>query len=306
MDSLDPRSLEVFLAVMETGSAALAAERLSLTQPTVARAIADLEAGAGLTLFERSRHGMRPTAEAALLAEEVRGSFAGLDRIALAAEAIRQGMKGSLVIGASPLYTDGILARAAGALSLEAPELSITVVTLDPEEIRRRMARDTLDLALLMGPLAAEAQLAVQPLGRRRMMAIMRRDHPLAGRSEIEVADLVDVDMVMLLPPSPWRTLVLQAFARQAAPVRSRLECLTQRGAAVAALTAGMVTLIDQELAEELAFDDRSVHIAPFTAVPPWELIAVHPHDRPLSRAGAAIVHRLRLAAADFNPPAEG
>jgi len=290
---------------METGSAALAAERLSLTQPTVARDIAAVEASTGLTLFERSRHGMRPTAEGMLLAEEVRGSFAGLDRIELAAEAIRQGMKGSLVIGASPLYTDGIIARAAGALSLEAPELSMTVLTLDPEEIYRRMGRDTIDMALVMGPLEPDAQLAVHPLGRRRMMALMRTDHPLAGRGVIDVPDLVGTDLVMLLPPSPWRTLTLQAFARQAAAPRSRLECLTQRSAAVAALTAGMVALIDQELAEELAFDDSGVRIAPFTAVPPWDLVAVHRHDRPLSRAAAAVLHRLRLAAGDFSPSGE-
>ena len=89
MEKLDPKSLEIFQAVMESGSATLAGDRLGMTQPAITKAIASLETRTGLTLFERGRFGMRPTAEGALLAEEVRRSFAGLDRIAVAADAIR-------------------------------------------------------------------------------------------------------------------------------------------------------------------------------------------------------------------------
>jgi DNA-binding transcriptional LysR family regulator len=49
----DLRSLDIFLAVCEAGTMALAARRLGLTQPAVSQAIADLERRTGVLLFDR-------------------------------------------------------------------------------------------------------------------------------------------------------------------------------------------------------------------------------------------------------------
>lgn len=300
MEKLDPKSLEVFQAVMESGSATLAGERLGMTQPAITKAIAGLEARTGLTLFERGRFGMRPTAEGALLAEEVRRSFAGLDRIAIAADAIRRGMRGHLNISALPIYAEGLAARAVGALALEAPELHVRILALTQDETFRRVALETVDLGLVMGPLSPTAQLAHHTLGRRRLMAVMRADHPLANRSELDVADLADVEMVMLAPPNPYRDTLLQAFAREAVAIRSRLEALSQRGTVVMALASRAVAVVDQELAEAMAFSDPMIHTAAFTAIPPWDVHIVHKRDRPLSLAAEAVMHRLKLAATDY------
>ena len=55
----DLRALEIFLSVCEAGSMAAAARALSLTQPAVSQAIADLELRTATTLFDRS---VRPLA----------------------------------------------------------------------------------------------------------------------------------------------------------------------------------------------------------------------------------------------------
>ena len=300
MKKLDPKSLEVFLAVMESGSATLAGERLGMTQPAITKAIAGLEARTGLTLFERGRFGMRPTAEGALLAEEVRRSFAGLDRVAVAAQAIRQGMRGNLVVSALPIYAEGLVARAVGALAAEAPELTIRVETHLQDETFRRILLDKADIGVVSGPFVPNGQLQVHPVGQRRMMALMQDSHPLANRSELGVADLLDVEVVLVSSPSPYRETVLQAFARHGAPVRSRLEVLSQRGTAAMALASGQLALIDQELAEEIAFKDPGVHIADFTDAPPWQIAVVHHREKPLNLVAEAVLHRLKLAAADF------
>ena len=53
----DFRSLEIFLAVCETGAMSAAARRLKLTQPAVSQAVADIEQKTGVLLFDR---GARP------------------------------------------------------------------------------------------------------------------------------------------------------------------------------------------------------------------------------------------------------
>lgn len=55
----DLHALEAFLAVCEARSMAVAAQKLSLTQPAISQAVADLEARVGVKLFDRS---VRPLA----------------------------------------------------------------------------------------------------------------------------------------------------------------------------------------------------------------------------------------------------
>ncbi len=64
--------LRIFLAVAELGSLRQAADRLGVTQPTVARRIRNLEMDLGLPLFERTREGHRLTPAGAALLPDVR------------------------------------------------------------------------------------------------------------------------------------------------------------------------------------------------------------------------------------------
>src|SRR6266446_4577986 len=55
------RDLHVFFAVVQSGSMAKAAAQLHVKQPSVSKAIGDLEAALGVRLFDRSPQGVRPT-----------------------------------------------------------------------------------------------------------------------------------------------------------------------------------------------------------------------------------------------------
>ena len=55
------RDLHVFFAVVQSGSMAKAAAHLKITQPSVSKAIGDLEAALGVRLFDRSTKGVGPT-----------------------------------------------------------------------------------------------------------------------------------------------------------------------------------------------------------------------------------------------------
>src|SRR5712671_426293 len=55
------KQLEVLFAVIECGTMGKAAERLSLSQPVISKAIADLERTVGARLLDRGPHGAEPT-----------------------------------------------------------------------------------------------------------------------------------------------------------------------------------------------------------------------------------------------------
>ena len=72
------RQLEVFSALMESGSVSGAAELLSLSQPAISIALSNLEEEVGFRLFHRTKGFFAPTPEATLLHIEVeKGSTYG-------------------------------------------------------------------------------------------------------------------------------------------------------------------------------------------------------------------------------------
>lgn len=106
----DLRSLEIFLAVCETGAMSSAARALGLTQPAVSQAVGDLERRLGFDLFDR---GVRP------LAVTVAGGLLRQRASALLAEAreiaplLRETKRGKL-----PLIRVGLVDSLARTLSV--------------------------------------------------------------------------------------------------------------------------------------------------------------------------------------------
>src|SRR6516165_1111547 len=78
--SVDLRQLTALVTVAEAGSVTRAARLLHMVQPAVTRQIRTLEEELGVPLFDRTRHGMVPTAEGELLVERARRALGELER----------------------------------------------------------------------------------------------------------------------------------------------------------------------------------------------------------------------------------
>src|SRR5689334_5902908 len=102
------RGVEVFHAVMRCSSVTEAARLLRTSQPTVSRELARFERDVGLVLFDRRRGRLFPSAHAHQLFEEVERSFAGLERIAQTAEALRHSGMGELRVACLPALAQSL------------------------------------------------------------------------------------------------------------------------------------------------------------------------------------------------------
>lgn len=90
----------------------LASEMLHISQPATTRLIADLERSLKFRLFDRVKGRLYPTVEARALYEEVQRSLAGVDRIARAADEIRNMQRGTLHVAAAPALALSFLPHA--------------------------------------------------------------------------------------------------------------------------------------------------------------------------------------------------
>lgn len=147
--------LNALIAASEVQNFSLAARRLGVAQPTLHRAVTQLEREAGRNLFQRSAFGIVPTRGCATLAREARLAFVELDQ-ARAELADLAGQEGSeIVIGAMPLSRAHVLPRALAALRARRPALPVRVLEGTYDELLGGLRRGEIDF--LIGALRSPA-----------------------------------------------------------------------------------------------------------------------------------------------------
>lgn len=141
MRKLDWNSARAFCATADAGSLSAAARKLGLTQPTLSRQVASLEAGLGVTLFERVGKRLVLTDTGLALLEHARTMAAAADALALAAEGKTQDVSGRVVISATDVFSAYLLPEIIAHVRELAPQLTLVVVSTDSiSDLRRREA----------------------------------------------------------------------------------------------------------------------------------------------------------------------
>nr|WP_272213416.1 LysR family transcriptional regulator [Marinicella sp. W31]MDC2879371.1 LysR family transcriptional regulator [Marinicella sp. W31] len=97
----DWNQVRAFLATAEEGSLSAAARALKVTQPTLSRQVAGLEASLGVSLFERGTRSMTLTAAGRQLLAYAREMNNAANNISLAASGQCQAVEGEVRIAAT-------------------------------------------------------------------------------------------------------------------------------------------------------------------------------------------------------------
>lgn len=148
-----------FLAVLREGSLSGAARALGLTQPTVGRHIAALEARLGLALFTRSQTGLLPTDAALALrgdAEVMHNTAAALERTA---RGLGDGVRGAVRVSASEVVGVEVLPPLLAALRRQHPLLEVELVLSN--RLQDLVQREV-DIAVRMAPPSQDVLVATQ------------------------------------------------------------------------------------------------------------------------------------------------
>ena len=141
MKNIDWNHMRAFHATALTGSLSAAARRLGLTQPTLSRQVAALEAALGVALFERLGRRLTLSATGAELLEHIRPMAEAAQLVALAADGRVQEVSGQVSIAATDTYSAYILPAIIERIRREAPQLSIVVVASNERsDLHRRDA----------------------------------------------------------------------------------------------------------------------------------------------------------------------
>lgn len=147
MTNFDWTLMRSFLAVMDEGSLQAAARKLSSTQPTIGRHMAELEQQLGTVLFERTGTSLKPTYTATLVAEQARQMSQGADAVTRAVASRSEELTGTVRLTASETVACYLLPPVLAKLRLEAPGISIELVASNRAS---NLLRRDADIALRM------------------------------------------------------------------------------------------------------------------------------------------------------------
>ena len=258
------RQLRYFVALAQCGQYRRAAEQLGLSQPSLSQQIAALETVLGLRLVERGRRGVVLTPAGREALSHAQTVLDDVARLTSLSSAMAKGLTGTLHLGSTPTIGPYILPRLLKTLHAAHPELRLVARDGPPRDLLEDLGAGVHDVVLSQLPVRS-TDFASVPLYREPLFLAVARDHRLAGRTRVTLADLEGEDMLSLGEAYALREQLSRLSAEAGARLRddyvgTSLDALRQ----MVAMNMGVTVLPALYVRSELAEDDADVAIAPF------------------------------------------
>lgn len=205
--------IRAFLAVAEELHFGRAAERLHMAQPPLSRLIQQLERDLGAQLFERTTRSVRLTAAGEALIAPATEILDGIRVARAVVKAAGKGEVGRVRVGFAGPSSHMLIGQLARLVREKHPgiELSLRSVTFAAEGLSQVMD-GSLDLAIVRWSVAPPGIASRVILNEHYVLAVPK-DHRLAGRDRVSMAELRDEPFIAL-PADPGSSL-RDAFIRK-------------------------------------------------------------------------------------------
>ena len=285
------RQLHLITALDELRNLHRAAERVHLTQPAATRLLGQIERALGLALFERSARGMMPTAAGAALIHGAREILGALARTGEELTAIEDGATGSVNIGVLIAATPVLLPRAIARFKTARPDITVTVLEANHEQLVGALRSGSLDL--VVGRMIGDARAAgmdFRPLHAEPMRVVARAGHPLVRKRRAlpTLAALAGETWIWPSRDTPYRPLLEAAFRRLGVePPRRLVESVSVLVNATLLAETDFLGVMPQKVAEHFVLQGT-------LAILPLELPAPTGPIGLINRAGQAMTPAMR------------
>lgn len=197
------RQLEYFVAVAEHRSIVNAAQVLNVSQPSVSKAISNLEKQLGVQLFIRHHaRGVSPTLAGERLLVEARGLLRDANELQQNAQASSEAASGRLELACfltvAPVFMPSLLS----GFSEHYPGIEIGLHEGNQDDLIAGLSSSRFELAF-MYDLMLPAEIEIDILASFDPYVLLPERHHLAKRKRISLASLKDEPFILLdVPPS--------------------------------------------------------------------------------------------------------
>lgn len=286
------RQMEVFWAVMRTGTVTGAAKFLGLSQPAVSKILQHTEDLIDMKLFSRRGGKLYPTREAQDLFALTESIFDTVEQMQRAVHDLQRGHAGRLQVAVLASIATTFLQAPIARFLAERPNVTFSVKILTSYEIVTRVARNQVDLGVLYGPIP-DPTLHSLDLADIDVICAVHASSPLARLAEVTPRALSAERLISFNLTSPWAARVAAAFEQTGVPFHIGVECnhpsmamsLVESGVGVALLPGAFIGGQDFP-------DVRRLPFAPRVSI---RLHAVYREER-LSRLATSFIDEMRAS----------
>ena len=198
---MDLWQLNIFCKVIELEGFSKAGKAVHLSQPTISSHIKDLENHFGCQLIDRLGKKAVPSKAGELLYTYARKLIALRDEAETAMDEFQGKIKGRLVIGGSTIPGGYILPQLIGAFTTDYPEVKISLIIGDTDQIIQDTLSGLLELGIV-GAKPSDKNVAKEKLIEDEMRLIVTADHKWAGKKHIHSKLLFKEPFVVREPGS--------------------------------------------------------------------------------------------------------
>ena len=253
------KHIEVFNAIMLTGTASGAARLLHVTQPAVTQTLQHAELQLGFPLFTRQRNRLVPTPEAQTLYPEVQRLVSQLESVRRLAGGLRSGQQAEWRLLVVPSLAVRALPDALKLFRRRHPDLALSIRTLHSREIAQAIALREGDVGIVYG---AAQHPAVQhvPVAVGRLVCVSRR--PARGqdrRTTVELAELMRSGFIRIDERDPIGAMLAEQCARQGMQPAGGLTAQTHHIAMVLAEQGFGPAIVDSFTAAAATHEDLQI-----------------------------------------------
>ena len=186
---MEIRELQYFVAVAEELHFGKAAERLDIAQPPLSRTIAQLERRLGVTLLERTSRKVTLTSAGSVLLAEARSI---LSAVATAERRTQEAAQSQprLILAVKTGTAGDLLAKLLDAYRAKPGAATVELLLCEAHQHQRLLLSGHADVGLLHLPFDPAEGLDTETLFTEKQVAVLPTSHPLAGRAQLQTAEL--------------------------------------------------------------------------------------------------------------------
>ncbi len=265
--------LRYIVALAQEGNFSRAAERCSVSQPTMSVAIARLEDELGVQLFERGKGFVSPSAVGGKVVEQAQMALAEAEKVRQVAMRGRNQLEGPLRLGVIHTIGPYLLPQLIRSLKKVAPDMPLAIEENMTANLEHMLRENDLDVVIIALPFEIPGVLN-RPLYDESFKVIVPRGHRWEGKARISPDEVTGDEVLLLKAGNCFRDQVLGACPQVSSPdtdVRlghsiGTIRCMVASGLGVSVLPEGALGN---------PYSNDMISVIPFTEPAPSRRIAL-------------------------------
>ena len=224
---MDTATLKTFLAIAETGSFSLAAERLYVTQPAISKRIQALETELGTQLFDRVGRQTILTPAGEVFSKRAQTILQQLEDSQREIDNLSGKVAGTLHIGTSHHIGLHHLPPILKRLNQQYPELTLDIQFMDSEAAYREVLTGKLELGIITIPSSDPLELKTRVVWEDPLEFVVGKSHSLAKKlitkRQLNARELALYDAILPAKNTYTRQILETAFSKINCEIKTTL-----------------------------------------------------------------------------------